>query len=373
MASPDDTRLPTRSTWASRLGAFFLSSVLTLLWVWLLAFLLGDLGKIDRPEYDQLYEAQMPAELLQQQAEVGEQMLELEKRTSRLAQLQGDLERDMEQSGEVMRQMMDLQRLGLEKGEPPSDEERAALAAAQSTFLSSQESYRAANGEIQAANLTLFQLRERQRELAAAESEAAAPIRKAYAVELRARDFREAALRLGLVVPLFVLTAFLVVRRWSSPWRPVHLSALVATFWTLGVEMFERFPAEFFKYIAIVTAIAITLGFLGWLIRKATSPSPALALARHRAAYTENVCPVCAFQLARAPIQGRGPRWRWSRPAAEGPVPVPDRKAFSCPSCGTGLFEACPSCDSARHTLLPFCEGCGAGRAEAPAEAPAGA
>ena len=360
MANPTDAPRSTRSTWASRVGAFLLSSILTVLWIGLLAFLLSDVGKLDRPDYQPLFEAGMPAELLADRAEVGDQIAALEKRTERLGQLQVDLERDMEQSGEVMRQMMDLQRLGLEKDEPPSDEERAALASAQSTFLSSQESYRAANAEIQAANLELFQLRERQQDLARAVREAEAPIRKAHAVQVRGWELREATLRLGLVVPLFVLSALLVVRRWSSPWRPVHLSALVATFWTLGLEMFERFPAEYFKYIAIVTAILITLGFLVWLIRKATSPSPALVLARHRAAYTANVCPVCAFRISRAPVVTRAAKGGGDLQPS--PVPVPDRKDFSCPSCGTGLFETCPSCGGARHSLLPFCEGCGAAK-----------
>lgn len=350
------------TTRGSRFGAFTLATILTFLWIWLLGFLLDDVGRVRPVSYQELFEAGMPAELLEEVAETDLEVRTLERKISRQEQIQRDLQRDMETSGEVMRQMMDLQRLALEKGNAPSEAERDALATAQETFLSSQAQYREANEEIQSANATLFALQGRRSALVSRKDAAEAPIRKAYQAKVRTRALIEACVRLGILIPLFLVAAATVRKRWRHPWRPIYLSVLVATFWTLGYEMFEQFPAEYFKYIAIVTAIAITLAFLSWIIRKATSPSPSLVLARNRAAYMESVCPVCAFKLSRTPIQAAPSTKRRGRVPHEpvGPLAPEGRVDFSCPSCGTGLFEACGECSGPRHSLLPFCEGCGA-------------
>ncbi len=355
------------TTRGSRFGAFSLATILTFLWIWLLAFLLEDVGRMSPVNYDEIYRAGMPPELVQDLAGVDREVRDLERKIKREEQIQRDLERDMEASGEVMRQMMDLQRLALEKGSAPSGAEREALATAQETFLSAQGQYREANIEIQSANATLFALQGRQDLLSSRRTAAEAPIQKAYQAKVRARALVEAGVRLGILIPLFLLAAATVRKRWRHAWRPIHLSFLVATFWTLGYEMFEQFPAEYFKYIAILTAIGITLAFLAWIIRKATSPSPSLVLARNRAAYMESVCPICAFQLSRTPIEASPPVKRRRRATQEpaGPLAPAGRVDFSCPSCGTGLFEACGECSGSRHSLLPFCEGCGAEAPEA--------
>lgn len=356
------SRVSPPTTWASRLGALALSGTLTFLWVWLLFFLLSDVGRHQSVRYSSFYDAGMPPELLAEVAALEEEVTSQELKAGRQEQLQQDLKRGMEQSAEVMQQMMDLQRLALEKGSTPSQAERDVLAEAQGTFIASQEQYRAANTEIQGANATLFELRQRGAELQVRVEGAEEPIRKSYEVARREGAFREASLRLLLLIPLLILSATVLWKRWRGAWRPIYMSVFLAVFWTVGLEMFQRFPAEYFKYIAILTAIGITLSFLAWVIRKATSPSPTLVLARNRAAYMGNTCPICAFQLSRTPIQAGPLAKRRSRDRREGSGPgMPDdRVDFSCPSCGTGLFESCAQCASPRHSLLPFCEGCGA-------------
>lgn len=350
------------ATRGARFGAFFLASLLSFLWIWLLAFLLEDVGRMNPVDYDEVYAAGMPSELIAELRGVNDEVGLLELRIKRQEQIQGVLQRDVESSGKVMEQMMNLQRLALEKGSVPSVVEREALAMAQETFLSSQGKYREANIEIQSANRTLFELQQKRTELETRKGSAEAPIQKEFRARQRARALIEASVRLGILIPLFLVAAATVRRRWRHPWRPIYLSFLVATFWTLGYEMFEQFPAEYFKYIAIVTAIGIVIAFLAWIIRKSTSPSPSLVLARNRAAYMESVCPVCAFKLSRTPIQGTPAAKRRGRAPQEpaGPLAPEGRVDFSCPSCGTGLFEACGECSAPRHSLLPFCEGCGA-------------
>ena len=47
-------------------------------------------------------------------------------------------------------------------------------------------------------------------------------------------------------------------------------------------------------------------------------------------------------------------------PQASSGQPLQD-EPYSCPSCGTTLFEDCRQCGHSRHSLLPHCSHCGEG------------
>lgn len=112
-----------------------------------------------------------------------------------------------------------------------------------------------------------------------------------------------------------------------------------------------------------MAAIAIVLAFLVWLLRKASRPDRSLLIARYREAYRGHACPVCAHPSARGPLRfavwtRRGPRLPTgveSAPESGGAAKSP----YTCPACGTLLFDDCARCGASRHTLLPFCESCG--------------
>ncbi|MHC4105255.1 MAG: double zinc ribbon domain-containing protein, partial [Planctomycetota bacterium] len=36
-----------------------------------------------------------------------------------------------------------------------------------------------------------------------------------------------------------------------------------------------------------------------------------------------------------------------------------EQQLYTCPACGTELYEKCDKCSDIRHSLLPFCEHCG--------------
>jgi hypothetical protein len=69
--------------------------------------------------------------------------------------------------------------------------------------------------------------------------------------------------------------------------------------------------------------------------------------------------------LGRYPIR-IGPRkfLYWTRRTVHKILPQeksPDKaEPYSCPCCGTRLFEECTACHGVRHSLLGHCEHCGA-------------
>ena len=346
-----------------RIGSFLLSTVLTVLLVWLLGFVLVDIGDIDGPDYQAIVDEYVDESLRERAEDLELRIAGIETRVARQGELQGDLQRSMDNARETMQQMMELQRLSLEQQTPPSEAERAALATAQQRFLEAQNRFEAANAEIAASNETKFQLRQEQRELEATIETQARPADDDYKERRLAHEFRLASMQLAFIVPLFLLAAWLFRRYGESAYRSILLALLVATFWKVGSVMFDHFPQEFFKYIAIVAAIVIVLAFLAWMLRKAVNPSRQLLLARHREAYRAHVCPVCAYPIARGPLKfalwtRKGPQLSATAELASSQETGADTP-YACPSCGTTLFAACRSCNAPRHTLLPFCEHCG--------------
>lgn len=369
MSDSDDSAKPKNAVPRSlRIGTFLLSVVLTFLLIWLLGFVLSDIGNIDGPDYQAVMEEHVDQALRDKAEDLQKEIAAIETGTKRQGELQKDLKRSMDNARATMQQMMDLQRLSLEQKATPTDEERNALATAQQRFLDAQNAFEEANTEIADSNEKRFQLRQdldaNRKQITKQEE----PAREAYDKLLRAHQFKVASLKLAFIVPLFAIAAWLFFRYRRSAYRSILIAALAATFWKVGVVMFDYFPRDFFKYIAIVAAIVIVLVFLVWLLRKAVKPNRELLLSRYREAYRGHSCPVCAYPIARGPLRfalwtRKGPQLTLGRGAAavslgEG-AKGDDETPYACPACGSMLFEACAKCGKTRHTLLPFCEHCG--------------
>jgi predicted RNA-binding Zn-ribbon protein involved in translation (DUF1610 family) len=371
MNDPSDSARPKNAVPRSlRIGTFLLSVLLTFLLVWLLGFVLSDIGNIDGPDYQAVIEEHVDQALRDTAEDLQREIAAIETGTKRQTELQKDLKRSMDNARSTMQQMMDLQRLSLEQKATPTDEERNAMATAQQRFLDAQDSFEEANTEIADSNERRFQLRQEleanQKQIAKQEE----PAREEFDKLSRAHQFKVASLKLAFIVPLFAISAWLFFRYRRSAYRSILVAALVATFWKVGVVMFDYFPRDFFKYIAIVAAIVTVLAFLVWLLRKAVKPNRELLLSRYREAYRSHNCPVCAYPIARGPLRfalwtRKGPKLTVGRGGGASPSgDGEDETPYACPACGTMLFETCGKCAKTRHTLLPFCEHCGDEQAE---------
>ncbi len=354
-----------------RVMSFLLSVLLMFLFIWLLGFVLDDIGDLQGPDWNAVLAEHEDPALRARAQELASTIAEIQWRVSRQEQLQQEQRRSMDNARGTMQQMMELQRLSLEQGAPPSEVEKDALAQAQQRFLDAQESYETANAEIAAANETVYRLSQEQKAVADTLEQQEDPARDDFNAQLRAHRLQVASWKLAFIVPLFLLAAWLFSRHRGSAYRSILLAALAATFWKVGGVMFDHFPREYFKYIAIVAAIVIVLAFLVWLLRKAARPGRDLLLTRYREAYRGHVCPVCAYPIARGPLRfavwtRKGPRSGGNGNEVLSAQDAAADAPYACPSCGTSLFSTCGNCSSLRHTLLPYCEHCGDERAEEP-------
>ncbi|MEC9477138.1 MAG: hypothetical protein VX764_08880 [Planctomycetota bacterium] len=347
-----------KSTFTQKLGTFFLCTLLTLLFIWVLSFFIGDISDIKGPDTDAYFADldQAPMELLK---DLEDQKAEVARQVRRKQEAQKDYKASMENARQVLEEVADLQRLSIEKGHAPPESDVKALADARERFLAAQEQFETTNVEVTELNVRSFDLSDQIREQKEVVSEHRRPAFDRIYAANRAHRMEIAFYQLLIQLPLFLYAAWLVRSGKKSPYRPIYLSALVATFWAVAVIAWENFPMEYFKYVAIFTAILITLGFLRYILLNAVKPPRDLLLRRYRDSYEKCRCPICDFSVRRGSL--RGAVWTKKGPmSTAGDVQSSaEEDPYICPSCGTNLFGKCDDCDKIRHSLLPNCEHCG--------------
>jgi predicted RNA-binding Zn-ribbon protein involved in translation (DUF1610 family) len=346
-----------------RLLVLSLGGLLTLLFVWLLGFILLDIGRWEGPDYaaieDEFITAQEQTELagLVSDRETIEVKITVQRENQEL------LHNSTANSQATMNQLLDIHRLNLQKDIKPTPEAQSALAESERLFLQNQGKYQEANQEItrlsQEKRRLEKQIQDKQKEL----EKKRGPAREEYRIQKRSHDLEVAAAKLALLLPLFLLSGGLAIKKKRSPYRTIIFAALVATSWKVGTVMHEHFPTEIFKYLLIGVGIIIVLAALVKMIRMVTAPALDWMLQQYKEAYQRHRCPICSDPIRRGPFRHA----TWKR---NGPIPATATRSagdgadgnetYICPSCGTRLFETCDSCRSTRHSLLPYCDSCGA-------------
>ena len=106
--------------------------------------------------------------------------------------------------------------------------------------------------------------------------------------------------------------------------------------------------------------LLVVARLLIYFIRTIAFPKTQWLVKQYREAYERFLCPVCEY-----PIR-TGPRrfLFWTRRTVNKMVVPTGRceedEAYTCPACGSVLFEECPDCHKVRHAMLPHCSRCGA-------------
>ncbi len=260
-----------------------------------------------------------------------------------------------------MTQLLELQKLTLQKGLTPSAEETRALAESERFFLTNQTKYQEMNDQIAALNEQLGALEDRERAL----QEKLAVLRPAIEKEfyqLQSRhQFKLAASKLAVLLPLLTLAVWLFLKQRGGLYAFLVYGFGLAVLLKVGVVMHEYFPRRYFKYVLILIAIVLVVRILIYLLRAMAYPKLDGLLKQYREAYEHFLCPVCAHPIRRGPRQHlfwtRASLKKLNVPAGAGAT---DDEPYTCPVCTTPLFEACPSCQRIRHALLPACAHCGA-------------
>lgn len=351
-----------RGPWAHRVLVFLFAAALSALAFWFIGYVLRDIDTIDGPNLAEMYEQQVPSELIDQRDQLYDTLREKRREIDQQTSRRDSLKASIDSSQQTMNQLLELQRLSLEKDSALPESQQAVMSDNLALFLDKQQQSQQLNETITALEGEVIQLEQQQYELQSRIDEAQQPINEEFERLQTAHRWKLAAIKLGVLIPLLLLTGAIYLRSSGGIYAPLINALSIALALRVFMVMHDHFPEIYFRYILILTAIAITGFILIRLLRSVAFPKRDWLVKQYREAYTTFVCPVCEFPIRRGPLKfafwNRRSLRKMSSPTADKDVAAGD-KPYTCPCCSTTLYETCEKCGQTRHSLLPSCDKCG--------------
>ncbi len=327
---------------------------------WLLGFITRDIDSLRGPDRSKVEEKYVDAELVERQKSLNGSLNDIRENIRNKQEQQRILKDSTNSLQNTINQLLSIQKQNIERGRDLSEQLQQTLAESQTMFLENQKQYQALNKEI--AELTA-QRRQLDKKMAAVSKEIKGQRALAWAEYggLRSKHrWKIGALKLAVMIPIFLIVAWVFIKKRSGTYGPIAYAAFIAAFVRISLVANEYFPKKYFKYIALLVIIAIILKLLVYLIKRIISPEKDWLIKQYQEAYDKSVCPICSKPVRIGPLRYavRGKRRGLVLLAGQGGQAA-KQELYTCPSCGTELYEKCDKCSDIRHSLLPFCEHCG--------------
>ncbi|MBX3744900.1 MAG: hypothetical protein KF833_06275 [Verrucomicrobiae bacterium] len=349
--------------WLHRFLLYLVAVAFGLLIYWLLGFVMRDIATWPGPDVAMIEESMLDPQQRADLVDLRQRIMATRRAIDADRQRQAVLRDSTGNSERTMNQLLELQRLTLQRELTPSPGELEALAESQRLFLANQTRYQEINDRISNRTEELESLEDNARtleaQLAAQRSLVQEEVQRRYAHH----QWRRAAVKLLVLLPVLVAAVIAFVRFGSGLYAPAVWAFGIAVVIQVGWVMHEHFPRRYFKYLLIGVAILLASRLLLHLIRLRAFPRPDWLLKQYREAYEHFQCPICAYPIRRGPLKFLFWNRRSIRRLHPGPDPAgtPD-EPYVCPVCATRLFEECGHCHATRPSLLPACPRCGSER-----------
>ena len=338
------------------------------LFFWFTGFVVNDIGEIPAPSYAELESELIDPNLLKSQLQFQQELeltrSELDAEQRRLQTLRSETD----SSQKTMDQLLEFQRLRVEKSMAISVDEQTAMAVAQRQFFEKQDQYQQRAAAVTQLNEELLSLEQQQKKLLAQLDESRQPVHREYEQRMEQHNWKVALWKLGVLIPLLLAVCGLFWGMRKGTYAAMVLMAVLAVSARVISVMHDHFPSQYFKYIFLGVMLAVVGRTLAYLLRSRAHPCAEVLLKRYREAYEAFLCPVCDFPIRRGP-------WKfmaWTAksvlkitPPVGNPNEVSD-EPYTCPACSVSLYEKCVQCNSTRPSLLPTCPQCGFAAAVVP-------
>jgi len=349
-----------KGTWIHRFAIHFFTLILTALVFWVLGFFVDDIRSIHGPDYTTIEKKHLDMDLVTKRVTIEKQIGDLTRQIANQSEKQrivGDSSRNLQQT---INQLIELQKLGMQKSIAFSPAEQANFTNSLNLFLDNQKKY-------QELSQTVSDNLERKQKLVHEQDQTQAkieqqrkPARDEFNILSKKHRLKLAFLQLVILLPILAVATVVIIKKRSSIYFPLYLAIGAATLIKVGLVAHEYFPRVYFKYILIGVLLLVVVRLLVYFIRTIAFPKTQWLVKQYREAYERFLCPVCEY-----PIR-IGPRrfLFWTRRTVNKIVVPIDKldqeEEYTCPSCGSRLFEECSSCQKIRHAMLPHCSHCGA-------------
>lgn len=258
-----------------------------------------------------------------------------------------------------MNQLLDLQKASIQKGVTFSPESQKNLQNVTDLYLDYQKQFQDLNSSITKDNLEAQQLQNKIKEVNDKLVKQNEQAEKEYNELWVKHNWAMAGLQLIILIPLLLVSALLYRKYKTTIYRAMILAVGIAVFLKISIVMHQYFPSYLFNYLLILILIALTIQTLISMLRMVNSPKPAWLQKQYQEAYQKAQCPECQFSIKPSVS-------KLFYPDAKGNLPVANYSyletvdKYTCPSCGVLLFEKCSDCSHLRHSLLGYCDNCGA-------------
>jgi len=348
-----------KGPWIQHLGIIFLSLILSVLLFLLLGFLTKDIDSLRGPYFSKVQADYVDAELVRKQKSLKESLDVIRKNIKNKLEQQGILKDSTNSLQNTINQLLSIQKQNIERNLTLSGEQQQTLTESQTLFLGNQKQYLALNKEISDLTTRQYQLERELASISGQINEQRSSAQYEYDGLMKIHRLKVAALKLAVIVPIFLISAWFFTKKRSGMFGPIIYATFIAVFIRISLVVYEYFPRRYFKYIALLVIIAVVLRLLLYLLKRIAAPKKDWILKHHQEAYDKGICPICSKPIRIGPLRyAIGHKRRGLVLAGQGGQAC-KQELYTCPSCGTELYEKCDKCGDIRHSLLPFCEHCG--------------
>ena len=357
------TEVRTKGRWIHRLGIHLLTIVLGILVYWLLGFLVRDIETLPGPDFAVIEKEFVDPSLSARRRQLDEQIAETNAGIEQVRERQRALSDSSGNLRETINQLLALQKLSLEKGLAFPESNQQLLSGNQQAWLDNQEKYQQLSRDAAALVEQKQRLENERKAVQAEERRQREPAEARYGQLWDAHRRKLAFYQLGLLLPILVVAAVLLVRKRTSPYFPIVLAVGVAVLLKVGLVIHEYFPSRLTKYVLIGALLVVVAWVLVYLIRMVTKPKAAWLLRQYREAYERFLCPVCEYPIRVGPRRYLfWTRHTVNKVVAPGGGANEPEECYTCPNCGSTVYEPCAACGKVRHALLTYCAHCGAAK-----------
>ena len=345
-----ETKRKAKGSWGVRFFIVVLGIILGVLFYWLLSFIEGDIGSRKGPDWDAIRREFVSQALDDNKVDLQRDVDRFNRRIDTIREKQQVLNSSSSSFQSTIEQLRKSQQ---------KPEYMQILQDSYTAFLENQKQNQQ---YIQDVSELIEQRQQKEDELAVVSEEIKRledDARKKQDQLWKKYRLKVAVLKLSFLVPVFVVVSLLFMKYRSSAYWPLVWAGFIAAFIKIALVAHEYFPSEYFKYIALLVVIGIVLYILVYLIKLIVAPKKDLLIKQYQQFYDKHLCPVCTKPIKAGPLRYA----HWKKKATvltlQG-TNIEKQQRYTCPSCGTNLYDKCGGCGNIRHTLLPYCEHCGA-------------
>jgi ABC-type sugar transport system permease subunit len=347
-----------KGTFWMRFSILLLAIVFGILVYWSAGFLLDDIRVISMPDRKAFFEQHIDKSLQAQLDVLEARLLELDHKQNLISQQRGFIQ---DSSGSLKITVDNLFTLKNRDQQLISEAQFKHILATLDKIIQIQDEFKeTADRYLQTTN-ERFELGKDIAALKKRIERQKADVQKQFSDKLHKHNIRTTIVKMAFLLPLvFACTVLLVAKR-KSIYRLIYFSASVAIYSKTALVIHDRFPSRYFKYILTLAMLALVGWGFAWLIRRLVKPKLETLLKQYRQAYERFLCPVCEYPIRTGPRK----HLYWTRRTVHKTALAPNQgrqdgdEPYSCPACGTGLFETCEACGKICHSLLPNCQHCG--------------